>query len=32
VHAARDSTYKPEIRNCKAVSGGKYLFHVEIGP
>ncbi len=32
VHAAQHSTYKPEIRNCKAVSGGKYLFHVEIGP
>jgi bla regulator protein blaR1 len=32
VHAARDSTYKPEMRNCKAVSGGKYLFQVELGP
>jgi bla regulator protein blaR1 len=31
VHAARDSTYAPEIRNCKAVSGGKFLFQVE-GP
>jgi TonB family protein len=30
--AARDSTYKPEIRNCKAVSGGKYLFRADIGP
>ena len=29
-HAARDSKYKPEMRNCKAVSGGKYLFHVEL--
>lgn len=29
-HAARDSKYKPEVRNCKAVSGGKYLFHVEL--
>jgi TonB family protein len=30
--AAQQSTYKPEIRNCTAVSGGKYLFHAEIGP
>ncbi len=31
-HAAQHSTYKPEIRNCKAVSGGKYLFRADIGP
>jgi outer membrane biosynthesis protein TonB len=31
-HAAQHSTYSPEIRNCKAVSGGTYLFHVEVGP
>ncbi len=31
VHAAQRSTYRPEIRNCKPVSGGKYLFHVKIG-
>jgi bla regulator protein blaR1 len=30
--AAMQSSYKPEMRNCKAVSGGKYLFHVEVGP
>lgn len=30
--AAAHSTYKPEMRNCKAVSDGKYLFHIELGP
>jgi TonB family protein len=30
--AAAKSTYKPEIRNCKAVSGGKYFFHVDTSP
>ncbi|MHB8146040.1 MAG: M56 family metallopeptidase [Vulcanimicrobiaceae bacterium] len=30
--AAAHSTYKPEIRNCKPVSGGKYVFYVEVGP
>jgi len=30
--AAAHSTYKPEMRNCKAVSGGKYLFHIDVGP
>jgi len=30
--AAQRSTYKPEIRNCRPVSGGKYLFHVQIAP
>jgi TonB family protein len=29
-HAARDSKYTPEMRNCKAVSGGKYMFHIEV--
>lgn len=27
--AARKSTYKPAIRNCKAVSGGQFLFHAD---
>jgi len=31
-HAAQHSTYKPEMRNCKAVSGGRYLFDVKLGP
>ncbi len=30
--AALHSTYKPEVRNCKAVSGGKYLFKAQVGP
>jgi TonB family protein len=30
--AAAHSTYKPEMRNCKPVFGGQYLFHAEIGP
>jgi TonB family protein len=30
--AAERSTYKPEIRNCKAVSGGQYLFRADFGP
>ncbi len=30
--AAAHSTYKPEMRNCKPVSGGQYMFHAEIGP
>lgn len=32
VDAAAHSTYKPKLRNCKAVADGKYLFHVEVGP
>ncbi len=28
--AAAHSTYKPEIRNCKAVAGGHYTFHVDL--
>ena len=31
-YAAAHSTYKAEIRNCKAVSGGLYMFHAELGP
>ena len=31
-HAAAHATYKPAFRNCKAVSGGKYMFHAELGP
>lgn len=31
-HAAAHSTYKPEVRNCKAVSGGQYLFHADFSP
>ena len=31
-HAAAKSTYRPAIRNCRAVSGGKYLFHVDTSP
>jgi bla regulator protein blaR1 len=30
--AARNSTYRPEMQNCKAVSGGEYLFRADIGP
>ena len=30
--AAAHSTYKPEMRHCKAVADGKYLFHIEVGP
>jgi bla regulator protein BlaR1 len=30
--AAEHSTYKPEIRNCKAVSGGQYLFRADFAP
>ncbi len=30
--AALLSTYKPEMRNCNAVSGGQYLFHIQVGP
>jgi hypothetical protein len=30
--AAAHSTYKPEIRNCKAVSGGQYLFRADFAP
>jgi TonB family protein len=30
--AAQHSTYRPEMQNCKAVSGGKYLFRADIGP
>lgn len=28
--AAAHSTYSPEIRNCKPVSGGRYMFHAEV--
>lgn len=28
--AARQSTYKPEMRNCKPVSGGLYLFQIRV--
>lgn len=31
-YAAAHSTYKPEVRNCKVISGGQYLFHAEFGP
>lgn len=31
-HAAAKSRYKPAIRNCKAVSGGQFLFHVDTSP
>jgi beta-lactamase regulating signal transducer with metallopeptidase domain len=30
--AAAHSTYKPEIRNCKPVSGGQYLFRADFAP
>ena len=30
--AALRSTYKPELRNCKAVSGGQFLFHIQVSP
>jgi bla regulator protein blaR1 len=30
--AAEHSTYKPAIRNCKAVSGGQYLFRADLAP
>ena len=30
--AAAHSTYKPEMRNCEPVSGGRYLFRAEIAP
>ena len=30
--AALLSTYKPEMRNCNAVSGGHFLFHIQVGP
>jgi beta-lactamase regulating signal transducer with metallopeptidase domain len=32
LEAAAHSTYEPELRNCKPVAGGPYLFHVEVGP
>jgi bla regulator protein BlaR1 len=32
VDAASHSTYKPEIRNCMAVSGGQYVFRTTFGP
>jgi bla regulator protein BlaR1 len=31
-HAARDTKYKTEFRNCHAVSGGRYTFTVEPRP
>ena len=30
--AAHSSSHEPEMRNCKPVSGGQYLFHAEIAP
>jgi bla regulator protein blaR1 len=30
--AAEHSTYKPEIRNCKPVSGGQYFFRADFAP
>jgi beta-lactamase regulating signal transducer with metallopeptidase domain len=32
LEAATLSTYKAAVRNCTPVSGGKYLFHVVVGP
>lgn len=31
-YAAAHSTYKPAIRNCKAISGGQYLFRADLAP
>ena len=31
VDAATHTTYKPEIRNCTAVSGGQYIFRAVVG-
>ncbi len=30
--AALRSTYQPKMRNCKAVSGGQFLFHIQVAP
>lgn len=32
LRAAVHSTYQPEMRNCKPVSGGVYLFSIDPGP